>query len=139
MSIGSKQEDPLLATLISEGILRNMIFVAPVGNNSHSDTMSFPASHLGVTAVAGFDDMNRPVPNANLTAHADATAPSEHISSAIPENHHNFFNGTSFSAATITGLLALSLEKGHSVPPGKLPSSKTSALWKEQFSAYINW
>lgn len=42
LSIGSEQEDSLLASLIHEGVRRNMIFVAPVGNNSHSDTVRFP-------------------------------------------------------------------------------------------------
>ncbi len=137
LSIGSEKKDPLISLLIKEGSLRGMKFVAPVGNNSHTNTISFPASHPQVTAVAGFDETNHPVPNKYLRENADATAPSENIFSSVPDNHHNFFNGTSFSAATITGLMALSLENKENSTE-KLPSSNKAILWQNQFSAYID-
>ncbi len=138
LSIGSKRSDPLISTLINEGNRRGIHFVAPVGNNSHALSIRFPASHPKVIAVAGFDEMSKPVPNKHLAQSADAVAPSEHIFSAVPGDHYNFVNGTSFSAATITALIALSLEDGDVTVSKKLPLSTKAVYWKEQFSDYID-
>ena len=139
LSIGSGKKDGLISSLITEGSRRGMKFVAPVGNSSQTDAIKFPASHPEVTAVAGFDESNKPIPNKRLTLRADAVAPSENIFSSVPDNHHNFVNGTSFSAATITGLMALALEKESKEMMGELPSSSESSLWQNKFSAYIDY
>ncbi len=138
LSLGSERSDILISTLITEGSRRGMRFVAPVGNDSHALTVRFPASHPKVTAVAGFDEMNKPVPNKHLVQSADAIAPSENIFSSVPGDHYNFVNGTSFSAAMITGLIALSLEDGNTRISKQLPSSNKAVLWKKQFSAYVD-
>ncbi len=138
LSIGSERSDTLISTLINEGNRRGIRFVAPVGNNRRMLSVSFPASHPKVTAVAGFDEMGKPVPSKHLLKSADAVAPSENIFSAVPGDHYNFVSGTSFSAATITALIALSLENGNVTTSAHLPLSTKVAHWKKQFSDYIN-
>ena len=137
LSIGSGNEDSLVAELISTGKQQGMFFIAPVGNDPHADSIAFPASHPDVTAVAGFDDENRPLPNQKLAMGADALAPAHNIFSSTPGDKHNFFDGTSFSAAAISGLLALSLETHNGSVSGTLPHASDKALWQNQVTAYI--
>ncbi len=111
MSYGAAQPDPIVSRLLDAGHRQGMLFVAPVGNNPLQQTPTFPASHPAVIAVAGTDEEGRPLPNAALSVQADVSAPAENIFTTIPGDRYNFLSGTSFSSATITGLLALASEQ----------------------------
>ncbi|MBU0483096.1 MAG: S8 family serine peptidase [Proteobacteria bacterium] len=111
MSYGASQPDQVVSKLLDAGQQQGMLFVAPVGNSPGQQNIAFPASHPAVIAVGGIDEQGRPYPNAVLAAKADVIAPSENIFTTTPGNRYNFISGTSFSSATISGLLAVASGK----------------------------
>ncbi len=121
MSFGSVVYDRLIAELLDKGALQNCIFVAPVGNQKKMKTIGFPASHPSVIAVSGTDDRGKPYPNSRLCKKSDLSAPAENVFTTIPGNSHNFMNGTSFSSAIVSGILALATEKKKSLNIKELP------------------
>ncbi|MBE0585416.1 MAG: S8 family serine peptidase, partial [Desulfofustis sp.] len=137
LSLGSAQQDRLVSNLITRASQGGLQLVAPAGNNPQSLTMAFPASHPEVIAVAGFDEANNPLPNQTVAQRADAAAPSIGIFSTIPGNKHNFHDGTSFSAATISGLIALSLQNRPNSAPVPFPHFDKETPWQLQVTAFL--
>ncbi|THB76676.1 MAG: hypothetical protein D3926_17015 [Desulfobacteraceae bacterium] len=121
MSLGALVDDPIMSRLIETGVEQQVIFVAPVGNNVHAQTVYFPASHPGVIAVAGRTEEKKLFPNETVAAMADILAPSENVFAPIPGNSHNFMNGTSLSSALVSGILALAREKDSALSKETLP------------------
>lgn len=110
LSIGMRGEDPLLARLIRAGNQRNIMFVAPVGNQPDMAAANFPASHPGVIAVCGVLPDGSFYPNQRAAGLADMAVPCSNLLTTIPGNDHNFMSGTSMSSAVVSGLLALCRE-----------------------------
>lgn len=111
MSFGTPETDPLIETLLNEGERRGALFVAPVGNARWQEQASFPARHPAVIAVGGVDDRGAPYPNPKLAAQARVSAPATQVFSTVPGDRHNFLDGTSFASATVSGILALAIDK----------------------------
>ena len=89
--------DPLLARLIAKALEREIVVIGAV----HPDwSKGFPGAVEGVIAVsnaqAGDDDSIRPI-----------RAPGDQILSAKPNNDYDFYTGSSFAAAQISGVTAL--------------------------------
>lgn len=121
MSLGSEVQDRLLARLIEAGARRGILFVAPVGNREERTEPSFPASLERVIAVGGIGENGRVYPNQALAEAAAVCAPCEHLFTTIPGGRYNFLDGTSLSAAVVSGLLALALETRESLRPEEIP------------------
>ncbi len=121
MSFGSPASDRLVKMLLKEGSARGILFVAPVGNTLGQKHLSFPASSPYVIAVGGLDQSGKPYPDKNLASQAKVCAPAVNVFTTIPNNRHNFLNGTSMSSAIISGILALAVEKNHRININKLP------------------
>jgi subtilisin family serine protease len=133
MSLGAQMQDPIMARLIEEGVKKGMIFVAPVGNTYTQSDIAFPASHKSVISVGGFDDKGGFFPNEKVSSKAKVCAPSSNIFTTIPDNKHNFLNGTSLSSAVISGILALSVEKNNALNMENLPKYEGNLCkWLEQ-------
>jgi subtilisin len=112
MSIGAAAADRLIALLIAEGARRGMWFVAPVGNREDLAAPTFPASCEAVVGVGGVKENGGPFPNRAVAGAATACAPCENLLTTIPGNRYNFLDGASLSAAVVSGVLALAMEKG---------------------------
>ena len=121
MSVGSSTTDPLISRLLEDGSKKNMIFVAPVGNQPLQETVVFPASHPDVLAVAGLTDIGKPYPNSVVAKLAVAQAPATNVLVAVPEQAHRFLNGTSMASATVAGLIAIAWERNRKINMERLP------------------
>jgi subtilisin family serine protease len=95
--------DPLLARLIDVAILDGVIVVAALPDESRGSG-SFPASHPGVIAAGSLKPDVWTVPNA-------LTAPGSEVMSTVPDASYGFFTGNSMSAAFISGIAALMVER----------------------------
>lgn len=102
--------DPLLERLVLEALARNIVVV---GAKPTHDEEAFPISVAGTIAV----DM----PNMKS---ALINAPGRSVLSIKPNEQYDFFDGTSFSTAHITGLAALI----RSVSPALTPTELTELL-----------
>ncbi len=133
MSFGSSVPDLLMIQLLNQGAKRGVLFVAPVGNQSAKKKITFPASHAKVIAVGGMDESGRAYPNETLVSVARVCAPSQNVLTTIPGNRHNFMNGTSISAAIVSGILAVAKEKNRRLGLEALPAYKGDlCLWQAE-------
>lgn len=85
--------DPLLKRLVLEALAQDIIVVG--AKPDHEDN-AFPVSVQGTIAVAMPDIRSRSI-----------SAPGRSVLSTQPNEQYDFFNGSSFSTAHITGLAAL--------------------------------
>lgn len=133
MSFGTAAPDRLMMQLLDAGAQKSILFVAPVGNRPSAKAIPFPASHSKVLAVGGIDARGGFFPNAPLAAAADVCAPAGNIFTTIPGSAHNFMNGTSVSAAIVTGILAVAKEKNSHLGINTLPAYDGDLCrWQEQ-------
>ncbi len=137
LSLGASQPDDLVSALISTASRAGLRLVAPVGNDPRALAASFPATHPDVVAVAGLDEANNPLPNRIVAEQADAIAPASNIFTTVPGNKHNFLDGTSFSAATISGLLALTRQAHPSDTTPPFPRFDETTAWQQQVTTFL--
>ena len=97
--------DPLLEALLKRAIERGIIVVA--ADDSTSETVSgFPASMPQVIAVR---DSASVLPGSELRSNVIAM-PGTEVLTTIPPDAYDFLSGSSFSAASVSGLAALALQ-----------------------------
>jgi subtilisin family serine protease len=109
-------EDPLLARLLSLAIERGITVVAACRDD---DCTSFPASVPDVIAVS--------TSGVGVTAAAAATgrpgplrAPGVDVITTMPNGEFDFVSGSSISAAHVTGIIALLLQRRPDLSPAAL-------------------
>lgn len=104
------------------------LLVAPVGNKANKNAAQFPAIHADTLAVGATDVTGSPSPliTVDLTK-ADAWAPGENIGFGfIPKwKSSDYYVGTSFATALVTGLAALLQQK---TPTLKGPALKQTLI-----------
>ena len=138
LSLGAHVNDTLVGMMIDSGHERGMVFAAPVGNDVAAEDIAFPASHDKVISIAGLDEQGNPLPNQRLASMADAVAPATHLFATTPGNSYNFIDGTSLASASISGIIALSMEKkiAQNRDPC-LPRFNRAGTWSQQVRACI--
>jgi subtilisin family serine protease len=104
LSLGGPQ-DPLLARLVAKALERNILVV---GATSAKWPGGFPAGVEGVIAVANTGGQQQD----DEFVHA----PGNQVLSARPQNEYDFFTGSSFAAAHVTGLAALIRQRKPHLP-----------------------
>ena len=106
ISIGGPK-DPLIERLIGKARIRGTVFVAAVGNGGPRAPPSYPAAYPGVIGVTAVDQNFRLYSRAPWGPFVDVSAPGVDVFSLKPGNRYNFYTGTSFATAYVTGILAL--------------------------------
>ncbi|MFK7853945.1 MAG: S8 family serine peptidase [Granulosicoccus sp.] len=100
--------DPLLSRLVEAAMTNNIIVVgARPGHNSPA----FPTSIAGTIAVAMPSAQKLPI-----------TAPGRRVFSTLPDEQYDFFDGSSFSTAHISGLAAVIRGLSPTLSPASLLS-----------------
>lgn len=139
LSLGALVRDTLLGMVIDAGAEAGVVFTAPVGNDPAAEKIAFPAAHRKVISIAGLDESGKPLPNRRLASMADAVAPASNLFVTTPGNKYNFIDGTSFASASISGIIALSLEKKNTLNPHCLPNFNSGVSWSEQVYACVGF
>ena len=137
LSLGAYVNDTLLSMMIDSGHENGIVFTAPVGNDPAAEDIAFPASHNKVISVAGLDELGNPLPSKRLASMADAVAPATHLFVTTPGNSYNFIDGTSLASASISGIIALSMEKKIAQNPPCLPRFNSAVPWPQQVFSCI--
>jgi subtilisin family serine protease len=111
--------DPLLARLLTTALARGIVVVAA---DPADGVRSFPASQQGVLGIIGLDDLKgewrRHAPGSpGGPGKDDVGAPSVDILTTVPHGSYDFFSGSSFAAAQVSGIVALLLEKEPKMTP----------------------
>lgn len=84
---------------------RGVLIIAAAGNDN-SNIMVYPAAYDHVVSVAALNIFDTLAPLSNSGDWIDVSAPGMNIYSALPNNKYGFKTGTSFAAATVSGLAA---------------------------------
>src|SRR3954454_10436989 len=87
------------------------VLVAAVGNAGPRSAPLYPAADPNVIAVTATDMDDKAFAQANRGTHIAVAAPGVNILAAAPDAGYQMQSGTSFSAAQISGIAALLLER----------------------------
>lgn len=118
--------DPILAKLLANALSRGIVVVAA---DAGDGTRTFPASLQGVIGTQGIDDLrgdrrDRRDRRARSPAAASDTeevgAPAVDILTTVPHGSYDFFSGSSFAAAQVSGVIALLLEREPKMSPAQI-------------------
>ncbi|WP_247512345.1 S8 family serine peptidase [Bradyrhizobium sp. 157] len=111
-------KDPLIERGIAATAARGILMVAAAGNAGAKSPPLYPAANPNVIAVSGTDAQERLFAASNRGNHIAVAAPGADILLPAPDEKYQITSGTSFSAAYISGVAALMLERNPSLKPG---------------------
>jgi hypothetical protein len=97
-----------------------MVLIAASGNAGPKSPPLYPAANPNVIAVSATDAHDRLFPASNRGGHIAVTAPGVDIFLPAPDGKYQMTSGTSFSAAYISGLAALMMERNPQLTPVEL-------------------
>jgi hypothetical protein len=113
-------KDPLIERGIGATAARGIVMVAASGNAGAKSPPLYPAANANVIAVSATDAKDRLFAASNRGGHIAIAAPGVDIFLPAPDGKYQMTSGTSFSAAYISGLAALMLERNPALKPGEL-------------------
>ena len=110
--------------LIERGIVataaKGIVMVAASGNAGPKSPPLYPAANGNVIAVSATDASDKLFAASNRGGHVAIAAPGVDIFLPAPDEKYQMTSGTSFSAAYISGLAALMLERNPALKPGEV-------------------
>lgn len=110
-------QDPAISRSIAAAREKGMVLVAAAGNEGPRSAPLYPAADPNVIAVTATDAQDRLFARANRGKHIAVAAPGVDILLPIPNGAYNVSSGTSFSAAFVTGTVALMFERKPDLSP----------------------
>ncbi|SDN18857.1 S8 family serine peptidase [Afipia sp. GAS231] len=119
-------QDPGVTRGLAAAYAKNTILIAASGNKGASSPPLFPAADPNVIAVTSTDKEDQLPAFANRGPYVAVAAPGVDLILLAPNDGVQRMSGTSFSAAYVTGTVALMLER----KPGLTPAAARQALMK---------
>jgi hypothetical protein len=113
-------KDPLIERAIAVVAARNIVMVAAAGNAGGKSPPLYPAANPDVIAVSATDAQDRLFSASNRGSYVSVAAPGVDIFLPAPDGKYQITSGTSFSAAFVSGLAALMLERNPALKPQEL-------------------
>jgi subtilisin family serine protease len=109
--------DPLLERAVAAAAAKGIVLVAASGNAGAKSPPLYPAANPNVIAVSATDAADKLFAASNRGAHIALAAPGVEIFLPAPDGKYQMTSGTSFSAAYVSGLAALVLERNPALKP----------------------
>jgi subtilisin family serine protease len=113
-------KDALVERGIAAAAAKGMVMVAAAGNAGAKSPPLYPAASSNVIAVSATDAQDRLFAASNRGGYVAVAAPGVDIFLPAPDGKYQMTSGTSFSAAYISGVAALLLERNPALKPGEL-------------------
>ena len=113
-------KDPLIERGIGATAARGIVMVAASGNAGAKSPPLYPAANANVIAVSATDASDKLFAASNRGGHIAVAAPGVDIFLPAPDEKYQMTSGTSFSAAYVSGLVALMLERNPALKPGEV-------------------
>ncbi|MBR1122153.1 S8 family serine peptidase [Bradyrhizobium lablabi] len=110
-------KDPLIERGIIATAERGVLMIAAAGNAGPKSPPLYPAANPNVIAVSGTDSQDRLFPASNRGVHIALAAPGTDVFLPAPDGKYQMTSGTSFSAAYVSGIAALMLERNPALKP----------------------
>ena len=99
---------------------RGILMVAAAGNAGAKSPPLYPAANPNVIAVSATDAQDKLFAASNRGSHIAIAAPGVDIFLPAPDEKYQMTSGTSFSAAYVSGLAALMLERNPALKPDEV-------------------
>src|SRR6202165_2011309 len=113
-------KDALIERGIAATAAKGILMVAAAGNAGPKSPPLYPAANTNVMAVTATDAQDRLFAASNCGSHIAISAPGVDIFLPAPDDKYQMTSGTSFSAAYVSGLAALMLERNPRLKPGEV-------------------
>jgi hypothetical protein len=113
-------KDPLIERGIAASAARGIVMVAAAGNAGPRSPPLYPGANASVIAVSATDAQDRLFAASNRGGYIAVAAPGVDIFLPAPDEKYQMTSGTSFSAAYVSGLVALMLERNPALKPGEV-------------------
>jgi subtilisin family serine protease len=113
-------DDPALHRSLEAARKKGIVLVAAAGNAGAKSPPLYPAADPNVIAVSATDADDKLFEQSNRGRHIAVAAPGAQILVAIPGNGYEMSSGTSYSAAEISGIVALMLQRKPDLTPDKI-------------------
>ena len=109
--------DPAISRSLAAARKKNIVLIAAAGNAGAKSPPLYPAADPNVIAVTATDSADRLFQGSNRGRHIAVAAPGVDVLIAVPNGGYQVSTGTSFSAAQVSGTVALMLQhKGQLTP-----------------------
>lgn len=112
--------DPAIAKSLAAAHKKGIVLIAAAGNAGAKSPPLYPAADANVIAVTATDADDKLVEQSNRGRHVAIAAPGAQLLVAIPDGGYEIASGTSYSAAEVSGIAALMLERKGDLSPNKL-------------------
>jgi hypothetical protein len=112
--------DPAIQRAIEAAGKKGVVSIAAAGNAGPKSPPLYPAAYPGVIAVAATDADDRIFKGSNRGRHIAVAAPGVDIFVAVPDGGYQLSSGTSYSAAEISGIAALMLQRKPDLTPAAI-------------------
>jgi subtilisin family serine protease len=109
--------DPGLGRQLAAAKANGAVLIAAAGNFGPKSPPQYPAADPNVIAVSATDANDQMFKASNIGSHVAVAAPGVDILLPAPDNDYQFTSGTSFSAAYVSGIVALLLQRAPELTP----------------------
>jgi subtilisin family serine protease len=113
-------KDGLIERGLAALAARNIVMVAASGNAGPKSPPLYPAADANVVAVSATDVQDKLFAASNRGSYVALAAPGVDIFLPAPDDKYQITSGTSFSAAYVSGLAGLMLERNPALKPEEL-------------------
>ncbi len=119
-------KDPLIERGVAATAAKGIVLVAAAGNAGAKSPPLYPAANPNVIAVSGTDAKEKLFTASNRGGYIALAAPGADIFLPAPDGKYQITSGTSFSAAFVSGIAALVLERNPALKPSEVRAILTS-------------
>jgi subtilisin family serine protease len=109
--------DPGLGRYLAAAKANGAVLIAAAGNFGPKSPPQYPAADPNVIAVSATDANDKMFKASNIGPHVAVAAPGVDILLPAPDSDYQLISGTSFSAAYVSGVAALMLERAPQLTP----------------------
>jgi subtilisin family serine protease len=113
-------KDAVIERAIAATAARGLVLVAAAGNAGAKSPPLYPAANPNVIAVSATDSQDKLFAASNRGNYVAVAAPGVDIFLPAPDGKYQMTSGTSFSAAYVSGIAALLLERNYTLKPEAL-------------------
>lgn len=111
--------DPAIHRALEAAHKKGIVLIAAAGNAGAKSPPLYPAADVNVIAVTATDADDKLFEQSNRGKHIAVAAPGTQLLVATPDGYE-VSSGTSYSAATVSGIVALMLERRGDLTPGRV-------------------
>lgn len=113
-------KDSVIERAIAATAARGLVLIAAAGNAGAKSPPLYPAANPNVIAVSATDRQDKLFAASNRGNYIALAAPGVDIFLPAPDGKYQMTSGTSFSAAYVSGIAALLLERNYALKPEAL-------------------